>query len=82
MIYYLHTVKWFQVLQFNPNSSICSKWNGFKYHKWLNYSIRSINGTLTGSTTVAQSGPWSNGYEGVLYILQSSTTGTSLSDAA
>ena len=37
--------------------------------------------TLRGTTTPGQSGPESNGNEGILHILQNSRTGTSLSDA-
>ena len=36
--------------------------------------------TITGTTTLGQSGLGSNGYEGVFYIFQSSRTGTSSSD--
>ena len=43
-------------------------------------SIWSISGTLTGTTTSSQSGPGSNGNEGVFHIPQSSRTETSLSD--
>ena len=56
----LHIVKWFQVLlltQIIP-------------HKRLNSSIGSINRTLTVTTTPSQSGPGSNGNEGVLHIFQ------------
>ena len=37
--------------------------------------------TLTGTTMVGQSGPVSNGNEGVLHIPQSSRTGNFLSDS-
>ena len=41
-----------------------------------------LDGTLcTGATTPAQSGPGSNGNEGVLHIPQGSRTGTSPPDA-
>ena len=44
-------------------------------------SIRPIDRTLSGSTTLGQSGPGSDGNEGVLHILQnSSITGAPLSD--
>ena len=33
--------------------------------------IWPIGGTLTGTTSLSQSGPWCNGYEGVLHIPQS-----------
>ena len=36
--------------------------------------------TLSGATTLGQSGPWSSGNEGVLHIPQSSWTGVSPSD--
>ena len=40
-------------------------------NKWLNYSIWPLDGALTGTTTLAQSEPESNGNEGVLYTFQS-----------
>ena len=44
-------------------------------------SVCPINRTLSGATSLGQSGPGSNGNEGVLHILQSSSiTGASLSD--
>ena len=44
-------------------------------------SIWPIDGTLSGATTLGQSGPGSNGNEGVLHIPQSSSvTGASSSD--
>ena len=42
-----------------------------------NSSIWPIDKTLSSATTPGQSGPGSNGKEGVLYISQSSKTGTS-----
>ena len=45
------------------------------------FPIQPIDGTLTDTTTPGQSGPWSNGDEGVLHIPQTSTTGTSPSDS-
>ena len=46
-----------------------------------NSSIRPIDRTLSGATTLGQSGPRSNGNEGVFRITQSSSiTGTSPSD--
>ena len=50
------------------------------YSKWLNSCIWHIDRTLTGTTTLGQSGPGSNSNQEV-YIPQSSKTGTSLSDA-
>ena len=44
-------------------------------------SIRPIDRTLSGATTLGQSGPGSDDNEGMLYISQSSSiTGTSPSD--
>ena len=37
-----------------------------------NISIRPIDRTLSGATTLVQSGPESNGNEGVLYVPQCS----------
>ena len=54
------------------------KW--FKVREWLNSSISPTDKTLTGTTTPGQSGPGSNGWEGVLHIPQISNTGASLSD--
>ena len=47
----------------------------------LNSSIWHIDRTLSGATTQSQSRPESNGHEGVLNILQSSTTWASPSDS-
>ena len=41
------------------------------YRKWLNISILSIVGTLTGTTTLGQGGPGSTCNKEVLYIPQS-----------
>ena len=43
--------------------------------------MRPIDGILTGTITLGQSGPGSNGNEGTLYFLQSSGTGASPSNA-
>ena len=56
---------------------ICSQLNGFKYNKWLNSPILY----LTGTTTLGQSQPGSNGNERVLYMLPNSRTKASLSDS-
>ena len=48
--------------------------------KWLNSCIWAKDWTLTGTTTLGQSGPKSNGNEEVLYIPQSSKTEASPSD--
>ena len=45
-----------------------------------NSSICPIDRTLSGATTPGQSGPGSDGNEGVLHIPQSSKTGASLPD--
>ena len=37
---------------------MCTQLNGFKYSKWVNSFIWSIDGTLTGTTTPGQSGPY------------------------
>ena len=42
--------------------------NSFKHKKWLDISVWPIDGTLTGTTTLGQGGPGSNGNEGVLHI--------------
>ena len=39
--------------------------NDFKFGKWLNSSIWSIDGTLTGITISSQSGSESNGKKGL-----------------
>ena len=71
------TLKWFKLLLFNINSSICWQLNVFKYFyfiqfylilmiipkKWLNRSIWSIDGTLTGTTTLGYSWPESSEYD-------------------
>ena len=49
----------FQAIQFSISSQFTSIW--------------PINRTLSGATTTGQSGPGSDGYEGVLRILQSSS---------
>ena len=49
--------------------------------KYLNRSIESTDGTLTGTTNPGQSGPTSNGREGVFHTPQFSKTGTSSADA-
>ena len=51
------------------------------FYKLKFWSIYPIDGTLTGATTPGQSGPGSNGNEGVLHIPQSSIIGTSPPDA-
>ena len=48
----------------------------------MNRSIWSRDGTLIGTTTLDQSGPESNGNEGVLYTPQITWTGALPSDAA
>ena len=58
----LHTVKWFQVLICNTNNLTLFN---FSIVKCSNSSIWSIEGTLRGTTTPGQSGPGSNGNEGI-----------------
>ena len=43
--------------------------------------VDSLIGTLTGTTNLGQSGPGSNGKDGVYHILENSRTEASLSDA-
>ena len=70
----MHTVRWFQLLSYNSHNStsviclhtVCSIW--------------PIDRTLSGATTPGQSGPESNGNEGVFCIFQISTAGASPSD--
>ena len=70
----LDKVKWFQVLLYNSHNltsviclhTICSIW--------------PIERTLSSATTLGQSGPRTNGNEGLLWIPQISMAGTSLSD--
>ena len=45
--------------------------------KWLNSSIRSTNVTLTGTTSLGQSGSGINGNKEVQHIPQRSMTGAS-----
>ena len=47
----------------------------------LNKSIGPIDKTLKSTTTMGQSGPGSNGNEGVIHTCQISRTGSSPSDA-
>ena len=49
--------------------------------KWLNSSIWPIDVTLTGTPTLAQSGPGGNSNEGVLHFPQSPRTEASPSDS-
>ena len=89
-----HTAKWFQALQPNTNSFICTQLKSFKQcylvlliqfnincFKWLNSSIPLIDETLTGITTRVQSKPGSKGNEGVIHIRQNSRTEESPLDA-
>ena len=64
----------------SKSTFVCTQLNGFKYSKWLNSFFWPIDGTLTGTTTLGQSGPESNSNQGVLYIPQSSRSGDSPSD--
>ena len=67
----MHTVKWFQVLLLNTNSSIYTQINGSEYSKWLNSSIWPIEETLTDAPIPGESQLGSNGNEGVLHIPKS-----------
>ena len=82
----LHRVKWFKALLSNTKnsiynqSSVCTQLDSFKSNEVIKYSISPIDRTLTGTKTLGQSGPESNGIEGVFQILQSSSSGVSVSD--
>ena len=70
----MHTVKWFYVFLYirqNLTSVICLH---------TIYSISPKDWTLSGTTTLCQSGPGRNDNEGVLHILQSSKARASPSD--
>ena len=71
----LNGFKYSNETQFNSISVIC-----LHTVKWLNSSIWPIDRTLTGTTTLGQSGPGSDSNEGILQIPQSSGTGNSPSD--
>ena len=70
----MHTVKWFQILQYNSHNliqvicehTVCSIW--------------ALDRTLSGATATGPSGPGSNENEGELHIPQISTAGASPSD--
>ena len=68
------------IIQFNINHLFAHNVNGFKYSKLLDSSIWLIDGTLRGTTTPSQSGPGSDGSEGVFHIPQDFKAGTSPSD--
>ena len=87
LIICLHTIKQFQVLLFSISNFIyevfLSNINNFhttvwfqttniENNKWLNSSIRPIDGTLIGTTVPGQSGSESEGNEGILHIPQTS----------
>ena len=55
-------------------SAVPANWTNRKRLIW------PIDGALTGTTTLGQSGPGSNGNEGVFHIPQSSRTEASPSD--
>ena len=90
----MHTVKWSKycyltlIILLNINHFFVN--SGLKYcyltiiclHtvEWLKSSIWPIDGTLSGLTTLSQSGPESNSNEEVLQISQSSRTWASPSD--
>ena len=63
----------YQVFLSNTNNSYIAVWfqrTNNNPCKWFNSSNQSIDGTITGIITQDQSGPWSNGNEGVLHIPQ------------
>ena len=71
LIFFLHTVKWFQVLLYNSHnltSVICLHTQFVQFDP--------IDRTLSGATTQGQCGPGSNGNEEVLHIPQISKAGT------
>ena len=72
--YYLLTIKLFQILLF----IVCTHLDCFNYSKRLNNPFWPIDCTLTGTTTLGQSGTRSNGNEEVLKLTQISQTGVSL----
>ena len=55
--------------------------NGFKYSELINSSFWPIEKTVTGTPTTDQSGPESNGNDGVLHIPQSYRSRVSGSEA-
>ena len=57
-----------------------SKANGFNYRKWIHISSWPTDGTLTGTTSVGQSGSGRNGNEELLHVRKSSRTWASASD--
>ena len=72
--------RWFDVLQCIINNSIKHQSFVFTQMKWLNCSTWPIDRTLSGVTSLGQSGPGNNSNQGVLHIPQSSRTGASPSD--
>ena len=72
--FFLHTVKWFQVLLYNSHnltSVICLH---------TAFSILPIDRITSGATGPGQSGPENNDNEGVLHITQISKARALLSD--
>ena len=72
--YFLDTVKWFQVLQYNSHNStsvICLPTQFVLFDPYR---------TLSGATTPGQSGPGRNGNEGIVHIPQISQAGALPSD--
>ena len=59
----LNGFKYCNLTLFN-NSHLFAELNGFKNKKWLNISIWYIDGNLTDTTILGQSGPGSNDNEG------------------
>ena len=69
-IFFLHTVKWFQVLLYESQFNISQLFT-------QSCSIGPIDRTLSCATTLGQSGPGSNGNERILQIPQISKTAAS-----
>ena len=76
----MYTIKWFQVLLSNINSSICTQLNGFKYCYLTPIILFNIDNNpywkieqfysthrwdITGTNNLSQSGPGSNGNESI-----------------
>ena len=62
-------------------SFVCIELNSFKYRKGLNISVWPIDENITSTTTLGQSGLWSNGNKGIFHIFQSSKTEATPSNA-
>ena len=69
--FFLHTFNWFQLLLYNNHNLTCVICLHTVCFIW------PIDRTLSGATTLGQSGPGSNGNDGVLHIPQISKAGAS-----